>query len=205
MIGIIHSNLGNNESVKNMILQIRPDVALSSDQDILSRCKCLILPGVGSFDCGMNSLMDMNLDRFIIDQAKKNIVILGICLGMQMLTNSSEEGSIKGLNLVDAETLKFSYNSQEKKTYKVPHMGWNYVEAQKPFFQDFGIKQRFYFVHSFYVKCNDKSDILTTTSYGIDFASSFLNNNIVGVQFHPEKSHNFGISFFKSFFSYYKI
>ncbi len=131
---------------------------------------------------------------------EKKTPILGICLGMQLMTMSSEEGTLPGLGWIAAKTIKFKF---EDKSIKVPHMGWNTIKIEKvsPIFKNmYDQENRFYFVHSYYVVCNDKSDIASTSVYGnVTFVSAFQKENIFGVQFHPEKSHKFGMQLLKNF------
>ena len=143
----------------------------------------------------MNKLKEYNLIDPIIQHVKKK-PMLGICLGMQLMTKSSEEGNSNGLSIVDAEVVKFKSVNK----FPVPHMGWNSIKIQKdsPIFTEDKF-YKFYFVHSYYVKCNVKSDVLTTTTYSEKFVSSFQSGNIFGVQFHPEKSHKYGLELMNNF------
>jgi imidazole glycerol-phosphate synthase subunit HisH len=198
MIVIIDYGLGNLGSIKNMIKKVGFDSMISSDKDQIIRATKLILPGVGSFDRGMTELKKRGLIDILNDLVQeKQTPILGICLGMQLMTKSSEEGTEKGLGWINAEVKHFSF---EENTYKVPHMGWNYIYEKKEssFFKP-DEKNRFYFVHSYYVQCNYEEDILSTSTYGFEFVSSFKRKNIMGIQCHPEKSHEFGIHFLKQF------
>ncbi len=198
MIVIIDYGLGNLGSIKNMIKKIGYDSIISSNHEVIEKASKLILPGVGSFDKGMMELKNRNLIDLLTKLVKvKKIPILGICLGMQLMTNSSEEGDERGLGWVDAKVKRFFF---DKKNFKVPHMGWNYVKKTKEsgFFNSED-RDRFYFVHSYYVECEEEQDILSKTKYGFDFVSSFKKENIVGIQCHPEKSHQFGIDFLKFF------
>lgn len=201
MITIIDYGMGNLGSIANMIKKVGDRSQISSDIEVILNSDKLILPGVGSFDKGMINLKESGLfdainKKVLVDK----IPILGICLGMQLMTNSSEEGKEKGLSWVDAETIKFA-----KSNLKVPHMGWNTISHEKnsQLFDDYDLEKRFYFVHSYYVRSNSENDILTTTSYGTEFVSSFEKDNIIGVQFHPEKSHKFGMSLMKNFIDNY--
>jgi glutamine amidotransferase len=128
---------------------------------------------------------------------------LGICLGMQLMCNASEEGKAEGLKLVNAEVRRFNF--PDNNDLKIPHMGWNYIQPQKQSKILHGLDEhsRFYFVHSFFVDCAHENDILTKTTYGNSFVSSFEHENLIGVQFHPEKSHRFGINLFKNFLQFY--
>lgn len=194
---ILNCGVGNIGSVSNMVeyLGFRP-VLLDKPQELNSSDK-LILPGVGKFDHGMQSLSRLGFSRsYFQDCVRSGVSILGICLGMQLMCDSSEEGSQQGLGLVDAHVLRFPSSAQP-----VPHMGWNSVITTKhnslidPSMDDL----RFYFIHSYYVALKDPLLIASFTPYILEFCSSFQKGNIYGVQFHPEKSHRFGVSLFKRF------
>jgi glutamine amidotransferase len=184
-----------------MIKKVGAKSIITSDLEEIKRADKLILPGVGSFDNGMRELKELGLiDTLNTKVLEDKTPILGICLGMQLMTQSSEEGELDGLGWIEAESKRFV-----SKSLKVPHMGWNIIYNQKEskLFTPTDDEERFYFVHSYYVSCNDREDILTTTSYGHNFVSSFEKENIVGVQFHPEKSHKFGMRLFKNFVERY--
>lgn len=200
MISVIDYGLGNLGSVLNMIKKVGGQAKLvSTPEEILESSK-LILPGVGSFDAGMRFLSDNGLAEAIKKVATdKSATLLGICLGMQLLLDNSEEGSIPGLGLIAGSVKKFDANRYD---IRVPHMGWNTVKPVKES-AIFNINDeeelRFYFVHSFYVDCTYREDIVSLTNYGHDFVSAFQQRNVIGVQFHPEKSHRFGMSLIKKF------
>ena len=197
MIVIVDYGLGNLGSIQNMIKKIGYDSIISRNKEEISKATKLILPGVGSFNKGMDQLNKSGLTELLdILVLKNKTPVLGICLGMQLMTKKSEEGGGKGLGWIDAEVVSFSF----KNSMKVPHMGWNYVLTRKDvdLFESKS-NDRFYFVHSYYVICKNNEDILTTTNYGIDFTSSFQKGNIMGIQCHPEKSHKFGINFLRNF------
>lgn len=199
MIGILNYGLGNINSIANIIKNVGGESRIISNHNDIEGIKKLIIPGVGAFDHGMRGLHDNNwvelLNKMVSDEA---ITVLGICLGMQLMCGSSEEGKLDGLGWIDAQVEKFNFKNHHDK--KVPHMGWNAIETVKdsklfPPEND----QRFYFVHSYHVICNEKKDISTTTEYGFNVTASFEKKNIYGVQFHPEKSHRFGKELFKRF------
>jgi len=172
---------------------------ISDNINVLKSADRLILPGVGHFSHGMNQLDTLFLSDIIKEHAlRAQRPILGICLGMQLMTNYSEEGEVNGLGLIDSQTKKFQLKD---KSLKIPHMGWNEVSWKKDSILLDAIvkKPRYYFVHSYYVECNQKDDILGTTHYGEDFVSAFQHENIIGMQFHPEKSHQFGMEILKNF------
>tara|TARA_B100000927_G_scaffold236323_1_gene196984 strand:+ start:555 stop:1169 length:615 start_codon:yes stop_codon:yes gene_type:complete len=198
MIVIVDYELGNPKSIKNMLKKIGYDSIISQSVEDIKNANFLILPGVGNFKKGMNNLKKLNIINSLNHQVLVNkIPVLGICLGMQLMTNFSEEGGVEGLGWVDAEVRKFSFKTNR---LKIPHMCWNQVKLKKSFEFNFPeFPPRFYFVHSFFVSCNVNEDIMSTSYYGIEFVSSFLKDNIIGVQFHPEKSHKFGIEIFKMF------
>lgn len=200
MIIIIDYQIGNIGSIINIIKKIGYEVKLFDNQkEILSADK-LILPGVGAFDEGMEKLNKSGLIPTLIDKViNQKTPILGICLGMQLLTEKSEEGNLLGLGWIKGETKKFKF--KEEDNLRVPHMGWNTVHPMKTnsIFRGLEDNPRFYFVHSFYVDCHDSNDVLGITNYGHDFASAIEKENIFGVQFHPEKSHRFGMKLLKNF------
>ena len=203
MIVILDYGVGNLGSIQNMILRAGGRAIISSDINLIASAKGFILPGVGAFDHGMKKLKSSGmLDILESRVIKHNVPILGVCLGMQMLFNNSEEGDIPGLGWIDGSVKKFKFERQDSLIkLKIPHMGWNIAtpEVQQSLFKGFEDDARFYFVHSYHVVCNDKENVLATTQYGYDFTSSVYKNNIYGVQFHPEKSHRFGMKLFKNF------
>jgi glutamine amidotransferase len=202
MITIVDYGVGNLNSVANIINHVGGECIISSDPNIILNSSKLILPGVGSFDNGMNELSK----RGIIDALNEVVLIkqnpiLGICLGMQLMTLRSEEGNLDGLGWINAEVLKFKFESNSN--LKIPHMGWNQlnVKNSNPLFHKNDQELRFYFVHSYYVKTNFSEDIIGTCNYGDEICVAFQKENIFGVQFHPEKSHRFGMSLIKNFIS----
>jgi len=194
---IINLDMGNVGSIKNMCKKAGIKTKISADETKIKNAKKIILPGVGAFDNAMNKIDELNL-RELLDQKvlDEKIPVLGVCLGMQLLMNESEEGMKNGLGWIKGKTIKF-----ELEKLKIPHMGWNDVNIIKKhsITNKMPFDCRFYFVHSYYVKCEDKNDILMETNYGIDFTSAVQKNNIIGVQFHPEKSHKFGLQIYKNF------
>lgn len=192
--------MGNIGSILNMIKYLNFTANVSRNRgDILSAEK-IILPGVGSFDNAMKRLHEYDLISALNEQViHKRKPILGICLGIQLFSRKSEEGKEKGLGWLDAETIRFRFDS--KGSLKVPHMGWNtVVPIDNPIlFKEMSSDPKFYFVHSYHLLCNDPTDIQSVTHYGYDFPSSIKHDNIYGVQFHPEKSHKYGKKLFHNF------
>lgn len=200
MILVVDYGMGNLGSILNMFKKIGVNAKISSNIQDIEEAGKIILPGVGAFDNAMKNLNDLGLIPVLNKKIiKDKTPLLGICLGMQLLTKRSEEGSLDGLGWIDAETVRFRLS--DNNSLKIPHMGWNTIDIKKDFclYNDLYEEPRFYFVHSYYVKCNNSDNILTTTSYGIEFCSSVINGNILGVQFHPEKSHKFGMKVLKNF------
>lgn len=198
---IIDYKVGNIGSIINMFKKIGVEAKLSSSKEEILNADKLVLPGVGSFDNGMKNLRESGLIEVLNKKVlKDNTPLLGICLGMQLLMESSEEGRERGLGWIDGEVKKF-YFGENKDKLKIPHMGWNIVVPtnKETLYNGFGEENRFYFVHSYHVVCKNKENILGTTHFGYDFASSVYKNNIFGVQFHPEKSHKFGMQLLKNF------
>jgi imidazole glycerol-phosphate synthase subunit HisH len=202
MIIIIDYALGNVRSIYAKLSQMGEEVKISNNNSDIKNADKLILPGVGSFDRGMNNLYDIG----ITDVLKNKIInektpVLGICLGMQLFTQKSQEGSENGLGLIDAETIKFKSLPYG---YPIPHMGWNIIDIKKEcdILGKISNHSRFYFVHSFHLTCNTESEIVASTPYGYDFPSIVQHDNIFGVQFHPEKSHSQGLQILRNFARY---
>lgn len=200
MIGILNYGIGNIGSIRNMLSKIgEKDSFFIERADDLEKADKIILPGVGAFDQGMKLLDDSGLREALDYQVMTaHKPILGICLGMQMLGRKSEEGHGNGLGYIDFECRKFVFSGQE---LKVPHMGWDYVEAEKSssLIHDLGEKPRFYFVHSYYAVCSNCEDVLLSCDYGVRFTAAVQHANIYGTQFHPEKSHTFGMRLLENF------
>ena len=200
MIDVLDSGLGNCGSVKRMIEHVGGTARIIRRADEVLKSEKIVIPGVGHFDHGMNSLREHGL----IEALKQRIVVenrtvLGICLGMQMLCERSEEGKAEGLNFVRGTVQKFRFPEEVK--LKIPHMGWNVVNPVKGsrLFSDSEDELRFYFVHSYHVVPSNSGILSSYTDYGMDFCSSFESGNIFGVQFHPEKSHRFGMELMRRF------
>ena len=176
--------MGNLGSLANMLKKIRVPAKISFDIGDIESAEKIILPGVGSFDNGIKKLQDLNLIEILNKKVfKDKTPILGICLGMQMFTNASEEGTQQGLGWVDAKTVKFSI--EKTSSLKIPHMGWEKLDIKKSHFlmQNTQSNAMYYFVHSYHVVCNRNNDILSTSHYGYDFVSSIAKDNITGYNF----------------------
>lgn len=199
MIVVIDYGMGNIASILNMFKRIgEREVTLSGNAAVIEKADKILLPGVGSFDNGMKNLKVSGLLPVLNKKALVDKVpVLGICLGMQLLTRRSDEGVEPGLGWIDADTKKFSFDTSD---IKIPHMGWNYIRVQKesPLLAK-GASKKFYFVHSYYVSCDKQEDVLAVARYGIDFTCMVQKDNIYGAQFHPEKSHKFGMELLENF------
>ncbi|MBL7996073.1 imidazole glycerol phosphate synthase subunit HisH [bacterium] len=200
MITIIDYGMGNLGSIQNMFKKLKIESLTTSDLNEVQKAKKLLLPGVGAFDSAMQRIhasgLKAVLDRkVIVDKTP----ILGICLGMQLLINSSEEGIMEGLGWIPGKASRFLFPTGE--SLKIPHMGWNYVHEVRssPLTAHLPDASRFYFVHSFYVKVIDPRHVVMRTHYGVDFDSVIQLDNIYGAQFHPEKSHKFGMRLLDNF------
>ena len=206
MIVIVDYKVGNITSVQNMLKKVGcTDMVISSQPEVIAKATKLILPGVGHFDYGMQQLKISGLiDSLNTQVLEKGIPILGICLGAQLLTRGSEEGDVKGLGWIDADTVKFD-STKLQAGLKIPHMGWSdvTVNTDMPLLQNLPIDPRFYFVHTYHMQCDHKENEVVTANYGYNFAAGISKGNIMGMQFHPEKSHKFGMQLFKNFVEHY--
>ena len=201
MITIVDYGMGNLGSILNMFKKIGIESKLSSNFNEIEGASKLILPGVGAFDNAMLKIKELGLKDLLDYKAlDEKIPILGICLGMQLMTINSEEGSKAGFGWINAYTKKFNFNNSSK--LKIPHMGWNKtsISNKNSITCDLIEESKFYFVHSYYVNVINEKDSILKTTHGIEFDSAITNNlNIYGVQFHPEKSHKFGMKLFENF------
>lgn len=201
MVVIVDSGIGNTGSILNMLRKIGAKAVISSESEQIEAADKLIMSGIGAFDNGIKMLEKNGLIPLLEKKVLKDKTpILGICLGMQLFTKRSEEGILNGLGWVDAVTKRFR-NNVNKEKIRIPHMGWNVVEPVKEsgLFANIEQEMRFYFLHSYHVICNDINNVLATTFYGHNFVSVLQKDNIIGVQFHPEKSHIFGMKLIKNF------
>jgi glutamine amidotransferase len=205
MITIINYNAGNLGSIKNMLNYIGIQSQISNDKYIIENAEKLILPGVGHFDYGMQQLKKSGLIAVLTQKVViEKTPILGICLGVQLLTDFSEEGTEKGLGWIKGKTISFD-KTKLASNQKIPNMGWIDVDnySQSKLFENMHDEPRFYFVHSYHLELENSTDCLVTAKYGYDFAAGIEHGNILGVQFHPEKSHKYGMKLLENFYKNY--
>lgn len=201
MIVIVDYGLGNPASVRNMLRKGEHESVVTADPGAIRSAARLILPGVGAFDHGMQNLADRGLiDALNEAVLERKAPILGICLGLQLMSRRSEEGMLPGLGWLSADTIRFQFPDTAD-PLRVPHMGWNTVTKTCESFLSAGMcnDARFYFVHSYHVRCDDPSDVVLTAPYGGSVVAAAVRGNVAGTQFHPEKSHKFGLALLKSF------
>lgn len=201
MITIVNYGIGNLGSILNMLQRIGVKARISSSPEDILTAEKLILPGVGSFNTGMANLTQSGL-RAVLDQKvmEQKTPVLGVCLGMQLMTRRSEEGHLPGLGWIDAETIRFQFDPKAT-GLKIPHMGWNTVKpaANVALFAGFIEPPRFYFVHSYHVVCADSANVAGSVHHGTDVTAAVTQGHVMGVQFHPEKSHSYGMKLLKTF------
>jgi imidazole glycerol-phosphate synthase subunit HisH len=198
VITIVDYGLGNLGSVRNMLKRIGVPAVITGDLDEIAKAEKLLLPGVGAFDNAMERIDASGLRQVLDHKAMvERIPVLGICLGMQLLTRSSEEGKRAGLGWIPGGAFRFPVEGN----LKVPHMGWNVVEpvGDSPLTRDLPEESRFYFVHSFYVKADDDRHAVLKARHGVRFDAAVQRDNVFGAQFHPEKSHRFGMKLLENF------
>jgi len=201
MIKIVNYGSGNIQAILNIYKRLNIDCEVANAPEELIDATKIILPGVGAFDETMGQLLESGfketLDEMVLT---KKIPIIGICVGMQILANNSEEGRLPGLGYIDGVVKKFDVTSFTQKPH-LPHLGWNSISIKNDHqvFNNIDVEKGFYFLHTYYFQCNLESNILAKTNYGGDFASAVVNNNVFGMQFHPEKSHSNGVQIFKNF------
>lgn len=200
MIIIVDYGVGNLASIKNMLKKAGFEAEITSDAARVKKAAKIILPGIGAFDYCMQNFSASGLKHLVAFQAlEEKIPVLGICVGLQMLMEGSEEGVEPGLGWISGRTIKF--RREMLKDLKIPHMGWTDVQSAKasPLLKDLGEQPRFYFVHSYHVQPDHPEDELLRANYGYDFTAAVCHENIYGVQFHPEKSHKYGMKILENF------
>jgi imidazole glycerol-phosphate synthase subunit HisH len=200
MICIIDYGVGNVSSVRNQLNRLGHSPVIGNTPNIIAAAEKLILPGVGHFNHGMENLENTGLIELLNKKVLQNLTpILGICLGMQLMTEHSAEGERPGLGWIKGGAHKFNSSQSQ---LKVPHMGWNSIEitnVNSPLFKDVKSDSSYYFAHSYYIECDKSEDIICETTYGNRFTSGVAKGNIYGTQFHPEKSHAQGVTILKNF------
>ena len=205
MITIVDYGVGNLASIKNILKKIGAESVITSDMEVIRSARKLILPGVGAFDTCAEKLSASGLKELLNKKAlEEKTPLLGVCVGMQLLLEGSEEGQLPGLGWIKGSIVKFKQENLPE-GYKIPHMGWTDVELNKPsgLFKNMYEEPRFYFVHSYHPKPDNDQDVMVYAKYGYRFAAGIEHGNIMGVQFHPEKSHKFGMKLLQNFVENY--
>jgi glutamine amidotransferase len=201
MITIIDYGSGNISAIANIYEKLNISYLIAKNPGDVIGAKKIFLPGVGAFDETISQLDEIGF-RSVIDKEvlENKVPILGICVGMQILAETSEEGSLKGLGYIKGHVKKLDASKLDEKP-KLPHLGWNSIEIKRknPLFDNIDPQKGFYFLHTYYFECSNNNDILSTTHYGNSFSSAINDNNIYGFQFHPEKSHSNGINLLHNF------
>jgi glutamine amidotransferase len=202
MIAIIDYGMGNLGSVFNALRSLRGDVKVTQKASDLKRADKIVLPGVGAFRDAMDSLARLKLIGPLKQELTSDKIYLGICLGLELLFEKSEEGNCKGIGVLKGNVVRFPARGRENTRLKVPHMGWNQVKIKRsdcPLFKGINDNAFFYFVHSYYVRPKDKDIVAAVTDYGGEFTSMVWKKNVFAVQYHPEKSQAVGLKFLENF------
>ncbi len=205
-IVILDYGVGNLVSIKNMLKSCGVDAVITNDPGMVAAGHKYILPGVGAFDYGISNLRSAPYFSILESRVlKEKVPVLGVCLGAQLLAGSSEEGALPGLNWIPGKVIRFGKERMSEHNLKVPHMGWSEVNIKKSsrLFEKMPDSPRFYFVHSYHWVCERWQDELITSVYGYEFTAGVERENIIGVQFHPEKSHKFGRKLYENFAKLY--
>jgi glutamine amidotransferase len=199
-ITVVDYGVGNLGAIPNMLKRLGATARITSNATDIDGAEKLILPGVGAFDAAMSNLDDLGLIDTLGNVQRRGTPILGLCLGMQLLARSSEEGSRPGFGWIPAQVIRFHLDESDRSLH-VPMMGWNYVQIVRPhgLVEGLGDDPRFYFAHSFHLVCDDPGDVVGVSTYGYEFPSIVQRGNVMGAQFHPEKSHRFGMKIFENF------
>jgi len=209
MIALIDYGMGNQRSVFKALETVGGEVVLSDSPIVISRAEAIVLPGVGAFHAGMEEMNKRGLVEPIKDSIKKGRPYLGICLGMQFLADMSREGDrkTKGFGIIKGEVLRFPEKDSDGKRIKVPQIGWNTITIKKKsvLLSEIPDETYFYFVHSYYFKCNEPEFIAGECEYGVRYAAAIEKDNIFATQFHPEKSQNAGLKILKNFINFCKV
>ncbi len=196
---IVGYGIGNLGAIPNMLQRLGVDAQISRDPTRIRAADRLILPGVGAFDAAIQALRQYDLIPVLNERVQAGLPVLGLCLGMEIMASDSEEGSLPGLGWIPGRVVRFILPPGDSR--RIPHMGWNYISpvTDLPLIQDLGERPRFYFAHSYHFATSSRDDVAATTTYGIPFASVIHHDNVTGIQFHPEKSHRFGLKLFENF------
>lgn len=199
MIAVINYGLGNLASIRNMFRRLGVDAIVTDEEQKIRDASKLLLPGVGHFKKGMANLHESGLVQLLNEEVNKGKPILGICLGAQLMTKHSEEGDVDGLGWVDAVTVRF--DKEKLAELPIPHMGWSDIELRNDseLWNGLPADPRFYFVHAYHFLFDEASEVTATSRYGYDFACAFKKGNVFGAQFHPEKSHKFGMKVLENY------
>lgn len=199
-VAIIDHGMGNLGSVQNMLRRLGATSVRTTDPAEIEAADRIVLAGIGGFDGAMERLEQLGMVEVLTDQVmRRGKLVLGVCLGMQLMGNRSEEGRMGGLGWLDADVTRFAFPPEQR--LPVPHMGWEVVDTVRssPLFDGGPAEPRFYFSHAYHVVCNDPADVAATATYGAPFVAAVHRGNVLGTQFHPEKSHVFGMDVYRRF------
>ena len=199
-IVVVNTSVGNVRAIPNMLRRLQVGATVGSDPETVAGAECLFLPGVGSYDAAVRAIRAAGLWQAMDERARAGIPMLGICLGMQLMTEGSEEGSEPGFGWIPGRLRRFRPEDGGDRPIRVPHMGWNLIEEADglPLYRDM-TERRFYFNHSYYYPPEHPDHVCGITGHGVRFAAGIRSGNLFGVQFHPEKSHRFGLKLFENF------